>query len=140
METYQSLEHQLCFSLYATSREIVRRYKPFLDPFQLTYTQYVTLLVLWETPTISVKALGERLHLDSGTLTPLLKKLEAMELVRKQRSTQDERVVEVLLQPKGLQLKAQMAHIPKAMWESLPHQRTDLVALKEKVDALLNEL
>ena len=87
------LENQLCFPLYACSREIVKVYRPWLDELGITYTQYITLMVLWEEQQISVKDLGARLRLDSGTLTPLLKKLEAKGYLHRQRSVSDERVV-----------------------------------------------
>ncbi|MGL5978798.1 MAG: MarR family winged helix-turn-helix transcriptional regulator [Erysipelotrichaceae bacterium] len=140
MEEAQKLEHQLCFALYASSREIMKRYKPLLDPFQLTYTQYITLLVLWEKSPISVKDLGLRLRLDSGTLTPLLKKLESMDLVSRRRSEEDDRVVLVTLTEQGMQRKVEMAHIPEAMIGCIPSTTQDLVALKQQLDALLDTL
>ena len=84
------LENQLCFPLYACSKEIVRRYKPFLDPLDLTYTQYITMMVLWEKKAVTVKELGEKLYLDSGTLTPVLKKLESKGYLTRERSGKDE--------------------------------------------------
>lgn len=95
------LENQLCFSLYALSREVIKLYKPILDKYNLTYTQYITMLVLWEEEKIIFKELGKRLHLDSGTLTPVVKKLEAMGLVIKYRNVEDDRVVTVELTEKG---------------------------------------
>ncbi len=106
------LENQLCFPLYACSKEVVRQYKPFLDPLGLTYTQYITLLVLWEAGELSVKDMGERLWLDSGTLTPVLKKLEAKGIVTRRRSVEDERVVLIGLTPEGEALKEKAASIP----------------------------
>lgn len=91
------LDNQLCFAVYVASKEIIKQYKPFLDPLGLTYTQYITLLALWEKSDISVKELGQRLFLDSGTLTPLLKKLEAMNLIERVRSSDDERLIIVSL-------------------------------------------
>ena len=91
------LDNQLCFALYACSREITKLYKPVLDKLGITYTQYISLLVLWEKDNITVKEIGNKLHLDSGTLTPLLKKLECMELVKRNRDTVDERKVYVKL-------------------------------------------
>ena len=85
------LENQLCFPLYACAREVVKRYKPFLDDIDLTYTQYVTMMVLWEKPSVTSKEIGERLHLDSGTLTPVIKKLAEKGLVTRARSAEDER-------------------------------------------------
>ena len=91
------LDHQLCFPLYACAKEIVRRYKPFLDEIGLTYTQYITMMVLWEKKQVSVKELGESLFLDSGTLTPLLKKMEQKGLLTRERSKEDERVLLVTI-------------------------------------------
>jgi len=109
------LENQICFPLYASSRAIVKMYKPLLDPIGLTYTQYVTLLALWEQDGIPVKQLGELLYLDSGTLTPLLKKLENQGILRRVRSREDERMVFVWLTPKGQELKLEAAEIPGKM-------------------------
>jgi len=103
------LENQLCFPLYACSKEIVRKYKPFLDAIDLTYTQYITMLVLWERKEISVKELGEYLYLDSGTLTPVLKKLEQKGYVTRARDTQDERVLLVTATDKGVALGKEAA-------------------------------
>ena len=89
------LKNQLCFPLYACSKEIVRMYKPFLDALDLTYTQYITMMVLWELKQVSVKELGERLYLDSGTLTPVLKKLEQKGYIKRERSKEDERMLVV---------------------------------------------
>ena len=85
------LENQLCFPLYACSKAVTHKYRAFLDPFDLTYTQYITMMVLWEEKEINVKSLGERLYLDSGTLTPLLKKLESKKLISRHRAKDDER-------------------------------------------------
>lgn len=106
------LENQLCFPLYACSREIVKKYKPFLDEIGLTYTQYVVMLVMWECESTTVKGLGEKLHLDSGTLTPLLKRLEAEGLVSRARSSEDERSLNVTLTEKGKNLKREAVSVP----------------------------
>ena len=106
------LENQLCFPLYACSREIVKRYKPFLDQIDLTYTQYITMMVLWERKSVNVKELGECLYLDSGTLTPLLKKLEAKGLVTRMRSEKDERNLVVAITEEGEKLKEKAVEIP----------------------------
>ena len=97
MDNYDhlKLENQLCFPLYAASREIIKKYRPFLDEIELTYTQYVAMMVLWEHGRCSVKELGERLYLDSGTLSPLLKSLEAKGFITRSRSEEDERTVTV---------------------------------------------
>ena len=91
------LENQICFPLYACAKEIVRRYKPFLDELDLTYTQYITMMVLWEEKEMNVKELGKRLYLDSGTLTPVLKRLEQKGLVIRKRNSKDERVLMIKL-------------------------------------------
>lgn len=109
------LENQLCFPLYACSKEVIRRYKPFLDPLGLTYTQYITLMVLWEAGEITVKDLGERLYLDSGTLTPVLKKLEAKGCIERNRNARDERSVIVTLTQEGRALKEQAGSVPLQM-------------------------
>ena len=106
------LEDQLCFPLYACSKEMIRRYKPFLDPLDLTYTQYIVLMVLWEKKTLSVKALGECLYLDSGTLTPLLKKLEIKGYVTRTRSETDERCLCIGLTERGMALRQEALQIP----------------------------
>ena len=109
------LENQLCFPLYACSRETIKLYKPFLDKLDLTYTQYITMMVLWENGQMTVKELGTRLYLDSGTLTHLLKKLEEKGLVDRRRSTADERNLIVSITPAGEALKTQAEHIPIEM-------------------------
>ena len=116
-ENYDALklDNQLCFPLYACSKEIVRMYKPFLDEVDLTYTQYITMMVLWEQEEINVKQLGERLYLDSGTLTPLLKKLESKGYITRSRSAQDERNLIVKLTDEGRLLKKKAVCIPEKM-------------------------
>lgn len=109
------LENQLCFPLYAASREVIRHYRPHLEALDLTYTQYITMMVLWEEREISVKLLGQRLYLDSGTLTPLLKSLEAKDYVTRTRSETDERVVLVRLTEKGLALQERALAVPAGM-------------------------
>ena len=106
------IENQICFPLYACSREIIKQYRPFLDKIDLTYTQYITMMVLWDKKSVNVKALGEILYLDSGTLTPLLKKLEAKGLVSRQRSAEDERNLIVSITEKGEALKEQAVAVP----------------------------
>ena len=113
------LENQVCFPLYACARETIKLYKPFLDKLDLTYTQYITMLVLWEREHVTVKELGERLYLDSGTLTPLLKKLEEKGLVDRRRSTVDERNLIVSITQKGADLREQAVDIPKEMAKCL---------------------
>ena len=111
------LENQLCFPLYACAREVVKRYKPFLDEIDLTYTQYIAMMVMWEKKNINVKELGECLYLDSGTLTPLLKKLESKGLVSRKRSEKDERNLIVTITEEGERLKEKAVNIPLQMAE-----------------------
>ena len=109
------LENQLCFPLYACSREIIKQYKPYLDEIDLTYTQYIAMMVLWEKKAVTVKELGNALFLDSGTLTPLLKKMEAKGLIHRQRSAEDERSLIVSLTREGEALKEQALAVPYKM-------------------------
>ncbi|MBQ9168230.1 MAG: MarR family transcriptional regulator [Oscillospiraceae bacterium] len=109
------IENQICFPLYACSREIIKSYKPFLDEIDLTYTQYIAMMVLWEHKTMNVKTMGEILYLDSGTLTPLLKKLESKGLVTRQRSAADERNLVVTITDAGEALKEKAITVPAAI-------------------------
>lgn len=113
-EKYESLKlgNQLCFPLYACSKEIIRKYKPYLDNIDLTYTQYITMMVLWEKKTVNVKSLGESLYLDSGTLTPVLKKLESKGYITRERSNEDERNLVVTITKKGEELRDKAVNIP----------------------------
>ena len=114
MSQYDALkiENQLCFPLYACSREIIKQYKPFLDEIDLTYTQYIAMMDLWEHRTMNVKAMGEILFLDSGTLTPVLKKLESKGLITRQRSAADERNLVVTITEAGEALKEKAVTVP----------------------------
>jgi DNA-binding MarR family transcriptional regulator len=123
------LEYQLCFPLYACSREIVKRYRPFLEPLGLTYTKYIALMVLWELGAVTVKELGKKLFLDSGTLTPLLKSMEAAGLVRRSRSGEDERSLNVTLTDTGRELKKAAAEVPAKMSRCLSIDPGDAAAL-----------
>ncbi len=117
MENYDCLrlENQLCFPLYVCSKEIVRRYKPYLDELDLTYTQYITMMVMWEKKQTNVKDLGACLYLDSGTLTPVLKKLESKGYLTRHRSAEDERNLIVTITEAGEALKEQAVTIPQRM-------------------------
>lgn len=134
------LDNQLCFALYACSREVIKRYKPFLDPLGLTYTQYITLLVLWETPSIGFKQLGERLLLDSGTLTPLLKKLEMQGILTRQRDSEDERSVLIELTEKGEALKFEALKIPEQVFRSTGMNLQDMIVLKDQLQLAIGQL
>jgi len=130
------LKSQLCFPLYACSREIIRQYKPFLDAIDLTYTQYITMMVLWEEGQIGVKALGEALYLDSGTLTPLLKKLEAKGFIVRERSEKDERSVIVSLTAKGEALKTRALSVPAEIAKCVrlePEEAAELYRILYKI-------
>ena len=109
------LENQLCFPLYAASREIIKRYRPLLDELELTYTQYIAMMVFWQPGSINVKELGKKLYLDSGTLTPVLKHLETKNYITRARSPEDERVVIAKITPEGEALKEKAAAIPQKM-------------------------
>ena len=109
------LGNQLCFPLYACAKEVVRRYKPFLDELDLTYTQYIAMMVLWEEKSLNVRELGERLYLDSGTLTPVLKKLESKGYITRERSEKDERNLIVTISKEGEALKKQALCVPTKM-------------------------
>lgn len=112
-ESTLKLENQLCFALYEASRATIDIYRPLLDAMGVTYPQYLVLLILWEQGVCSVKELGQLLHLDSGTLSPLLKRLEAAGFIKRQRRTKDERVVDISLSDKGYALKDQALAIPE---------------------------
>ena len=136
------IENQLCFPLYACSKEIIRRYKPFLDEIDLTYTQYIAMLILWEEKKTTVKELGTRLYLDSGTLTPLLKKLEAKGFIERKRSDKDERNLIVTITENGEQLKDRAADIPQKMSCCVSLEKNEaqqLYALLYKVLGILGE-
>ena len=127
LEGYEQLklENQLCFPLYAAAKEVVRQYKPVLDELDLTYTQYITMMVLWEKESLNVKELGSMLYLDSGTLTPLLKKLEAKGYVTRSRCKEDERNLIIQITEKGEALKEKAAYIPEDMackWVNLDEE------------------
>ncbi|AGL86067.1 MarR family winged helix-turn-helix transcriptional regulator [Pseudomonas protegens] len=139
------LDSQLCFKLYAASRAVVRGYKPMLDRLGLTYPQYLVMLVLWEwqatPPSLpTVKALGERLALDSGTLTPLLKRLEQLQLVQRQRSERDEREVHLSLSDSGLALREQVPPLKAALLCDSGIDLDNLDQLRAGLDQLLQQI
>lgn len=117
-EYFLKLENQLCFAIYACSREITRLYRPILEKLELTYPQFLTLTVLWEHKRLTVKEIGEYLYLDSGTLTPMLKRMEAMELLKRVRASEDERKVFIEITDKGMKLKKEALQLPE---ECIPH-------------------
>lgn len=138
------LQNQICFPLYAASREVIKLYKPYLDELDLTYTQYIAILLLWEHKTMTVKEMGEHLFLDSGTLTPLLKKLEAKGLITRVRSTKDERNLNISITEAGEALQYKAQHMAEEMQKYNPLSQEESVELyrllykmlkKEGVDA-----
>lgn len=134
------LENQLCFPLYACSKEIVRKYKPYLDELDLTYTQYITMIALWENGEINVKELGEKLYLDSGTLTPLLKKLEGKGYITRERSKTDERNLIVRLTSSGESLKSKAAEVPKKVGACVNINPEKAKMLGETLYEILNSI
>ena len=134
------LDKQLCFALYSTSLTITKIYQPLLAALGLTYPQYLVMLVLWEHDDVTVSALGERLFLDSGTLTPLLKRMEAAGLLLRTRSSVDERRVQIALTDNGRELKAQAAQVPACVISATHWPVAELVTLTEKVQSLRRQL
>ena len=136
LEDMLLLDNQLCFPLYAAAKEVVRRYTPFLAPFDLTYTQYIAMMVLWEKKSISVNELGKQLMLDSGTLTPLLRKLEDKKYLLREKSAKDGRQLIVSLTPEGASLKGKMVVVPQKMGTCVhlsSEEATELKRLLKKV-------
>lgn len=123
------LKNQLCFPLYACARETIKLYTPHLDKLGLTYTQYITMMVLWEQKSLTAKALGRILYLDSGTLTPLLKKLENKGLLTRKRSAADERNLIVTITEEGEALKQEALHIPAAMSSCINLEKDEIQLL-----------
>ena len=134
-----SLRSQLCFPLYAASRETIKRYRPHLDKLGLTYTQYIVMMVFWEEKTQNVKQLGEKLYLDSGTLTPVLKTLEAKGYIVRSRSKEDERVLNVEITPAGEALKDEALSIPMEMVKHVALSREEIYTLYKLLHKLLEE-
>ena len=130
------LENQLCFPLYACAKEIVRRYTPLLEPLGLTYTQYIAMMVMWEHKSISVRDMGKLLFLDSGTLTPMLKKMEKAGWIQRKRSERDERMVILTITARGEELHDKAAEIPSKMARCVTLENDDTLHLY----SLLNKL
>ena len=124
------LEQQLCFDVYAASRAINKAYRPLLEALGLTYPQYLVMLVLWEHEAQTVKQLGQQLQLDSGTLSPLLKRLESAGLLQRQRRSSDEREVEIQLTEAGRTLRQQASNVPASIFQALGLTATDYFELK----------
>lgn len=132
------LENQLCFPLYACSKEVVKQYKPYLDQIDLTYTQYITMMVMWERKQLTVKELGEHLYLDSGTMTPVLKKLESKGYVLRSRSKDDERNLIVTLTEQGEKLKDEAYEIPMKVGQCVKLQPEEAKLLYQLLYKVLN--
>lgn len=138
MDTYDGLklENQLCFPLYAAAREVIKLYRPHLDSLDLTYTQYITMMVMWAEKRISVRDMGKRLYLDSGTLTPVLKSLESKGYIRRYRSAEDERVLIVELTEEGSRLRDEAVEVPQQVGSCIrlePEEAMQLYRLLYKV-------
>ena len=134
------LENQLCFPLYACSKEIVRRYKTYLDKLDLTYTQYIVMMVMWEEKELNVKELGDKLFLDSGTLTPVLKNLEAKGYVTRERSKIDERTLIVTLTDSGKELREMAVDIPVGMRGCLKLSDEEMIQLRTMLGKILSDM
>jgi len=134
------LDNQICFAVYSTAHAFNRVYKPLLDRLGLTYPQYLVMLVLWERDGVPVKDIGERLHLDSGTLTPLLKRLEAAQLIKRTRNTEDERQVLIALAPQGQALREQARAVPQSILAASACSLSELSAMKNEIVALRDRL
>lgn len=137
MTDFLKLENQVCFPVYALSRQITAIYRPFLDKLGLTYPQYLVMMVVWQYKTITVKELGDMLLLDSGTLTPLLKRMENNGLLTRSRSTKDERVVDITISEKGEALKTPAKSIPPKIKEYLETDDEQLALLRDQLNRLL---
>lgn len=134
------LENQLCFPLYAAAKEIVRHYKPFLDELDMTYTQYIAMMVLWEHEEVTVKELGEYLFLDSGTLTPVLKTMEKKGWVKRCRSKEDERVLNVSITDVGRDLKEQAVLVPQRIASCVTLEKEEAQVLYKLLYKLLGNM
>ncbi|MNE35438.1 Organic hydroperoxide resistance transcriptional regulator [compost metagenome] len=137
---FLKLENQLCFPLYALSRKVTAHYKPLLEELDLTYPQYLVMLLLWEHQTLSVKELGDHLMLDSGTLTPLLKRLEQKKIVVRKRSEEDERIVLISLTEEGKQLQNKAVEVPVKLQCSLNLSDDDITIARSQIIKLLNKI
>ncbi len=134
------LDNQVCFPLYSAANAVIRAYRPLLDELDLTYSQYLVMMVLWEQNGVSVKDVGHRLHLDSGTLTPLLKRLEVKGYVERARSTQDERVRVLNLTEQGRELKLRAQQVPNAIKCKVDIELEEMLELKRLCEKILTKL
>lgn len=134
------LENQICFPLYVIAKEITGLYRPFLDELDITYSQYLVMMVLWENDGLTVSHIGDKLFLDSGTLTPLLKRLEAKGFIVRKRKKEDERVVEAFLTEVGKQLQQKACEIPKKIQQKIGIEPEDLIQLKDTIQKILSKI
>lgn len=141
-ENYDNLklENQLCFPLYACSKEIIKRYKPLLTSLDLTYTQYIVMMVMWEKQKINVKSLGEVLFLDSGTLTPVLKKLESKGYISRTRNSEDERNLIISIEQKGIKLREKAKNIPEEMTKCVNLTQDEAITLYKTLYKILGTI
>ena len=139
MDDSLKLENQLCFPLYIASKELIRKYRPLLDKIDLTYTQYITMMVLWEKKELNVKTLGNILLLDSGTLTPLLKKLENKGLVEIKKDELDKRNLKISLTNEGRQLKDKAVNVPKSLAKEINLSEEEAIFFYKILYKILNE-
>lgn len=134
------LENQICFKLYALSRQLTAQYRPLLESLDITYPQYLVMMVLWQEKSITVKELGNRLYLDSGTLTPLLKRLEQKKFISRQRDAEDERSVIISLLKAGNELQQKAKKVPDFLGKCLSLKEKEYLQLKKQLDDLLSQL
>lgn len=139
MSSKLKLSSQRCFPIYLLSKEIVNIYRPILEEFDLTYPQYLVLMVLWEKQPQSVSQLGDELHLDSGTLTPLLKRLEQKEIIKRQRAVSDERIVEISLTEKGMELREKAEVIPQRITEKINITQEEAETLRKIINKIIKK-
>ncbi|WP_010194170.1 MarR family winged helix-turn-helix transcriptional regulator [Bacillus sp. m3-13] len=137
MDSNLKLDNQLCFKIYSAEKKMMKLYRSYLDELGITYSQYLVLLVLWERDAISVKELGEKLILDSGTLTPMLKRMETNHLITRSRSKKDERSVVITLTPKGKALNKEVECVPNKFLEKISLSTDELKALSELLTKLV---
>lgn len=142
MENSESLklENQICFPLYVIAKQITALYRPFLDELDITYPQYLVMMTLWENDGLAVNNIGEKLYLDSGTLTPLLKRLEAKGFIMRKRKKEDERVVQVFISESGKALQQKACEIPAKMHQKVGVSKEDWAELSDSVKKILNKI
>lgn len=140
MDESLKIENQLCFPLYAASKEVIKKYKPILDKLDLTYTQYITMMVLWEYGEINVKTLGDMIFLDSGTLTPVLKKLESKGYILRKRNEKDERNLIISITSEGQELKNKAKVVPLEIGKCINLSKEEAITLYKLLYKVLKEI